>query len=65
MDTLYEFEFFDEPIWNKLMSSLERKKGWKRVEIIERLYPLSGTFNKAKELFDSYYIEVNIFFLSS
>jgi hypothetical protein len=37
---------------------MERRKGWKRTEIIERLYPLTGTFEKAKEIFDGYYADV-------
>ena len=34
---------------------MDNKKGWGRISLMEKLYPLSGTFEKAKELFDKYY----------
>jgi len=41
---------------------MDNKTGWARTAIIERLYPLTGTFEKAKLLFDKYYTKVNFFF---
>jgi len=37
---------------------MDNKTGWARTAIIERLYPLTGTFEKAKLLFDKYYTKV-------
>lgn len=60
-DAFYKFEYFqDEELWNNILSWLERRKGWIRTDIIERIYPLTGTFPKAKEMFDAYYAEVEI-----
>jgi hypothetical protein len=42
-----------------ILGWFERRKGWKRIDIIERIYPLTGTIPKAKEVFDTYYNEVN------
>ena len=39
---------------------MDNKKGWGRILIIEKLYPISGTFESAKTLFDKYYEEVQI-----
>ena len=51
-----KFEYYhDEDIWNSILGWFAFKKGWKRTEIIERLFPLTGTFPKAKEIFDQYY----------
>jgi hypothetical protein len=40
---------------------MDNKTGWVRTAIIERLYPLTGTFEKAKLLFDKYYTKVTLF----
>ncbi len=39
---------------------MDRKTGWARTAFLERLYLVSGTFEKAKILFDKYYIKVYI-----
>ena len=55
-DAFDAFEYYqDEELWNILIEWMARRKGWKRTECIERLYPLTGTFEKAKEVFDAYY----------
>ena len=41
---------------------MDNKTGWARTAIFERLYPLTGTFEKAKLLFDKYYTKVIFFF---
>jgi uncharacterized protein Usg len=51
-------------LWNNILSWLERRKGWIRTDIIQKLYPLTGTFPKAKEIFDTYYAEVLIIICS-
>jgi len=38
---------------------MDNKTGWARTAIIERLYPLTGTFEKAKLLFDKYYTKLS------
>lgn len=38
---------------------MDNKTGWVRTTMIERLYPLTGTFEKAKLLFDKYYTKVS------
>ena len=47
-DTFVEFEYYDEEIWDKILEWMKNKKAWIRTKIIERLYPLTGTFPKAK-----------------
>lgn len=65
-DAFNGFNYYqDEGLWNMIFGWLERRKGWKRVDIIQRIYPLTGTFPKAKELFDTYYNEVNYHLVSS
>jgi hypothetical protein len=44
---------------------MDGKTGWARTAIIERLYPLTGTFEKAKILFDKYYRKVLFYLISS
>ena len=39
---------------------MDGKTGWARTAFLERLYPISGTFEKAKILFDKYYRKVRI-----
>ena len=59
-DAFNGFNYYhDEGLWNMVLGWLERRKGWKRIDIIQRIYPLTGTFPKAKEIFDTYYNEVN------
>jgi hypothetical protein len=54
-----KFEYYqDEELWNTIFGWMERRKGWIRTDIIEKIYPLTGTFPKAKEVFDVYYAEV-------
>lgn len=57
-DAFRDFEYYDEDIWDKIITMMDRKTGWARTAIIERLYPLTGTFEKAKLLFDKYYTKV-------
>lgn len=57
-DVFREFEYYDEEIWDRIITMMDNKTGWARTAIIERLYPLTGTFEKAKLLFDKYYTKV-------
>lgn len=47
-DAFQEFEYFDEAIWDKLMQFMDNKNGWIRTVIIEKIYPYTGTFPRAK-----------------
>jgi hypothetical protein len=47
-DTFEQFKYFDEVIWNKLMDFMDNKGGWIRTVIIEKIYPYTGTFPRAK-----------------
>lgn len=47
-DAFREFEDYDEEIWNEIIRLMDNKKSWVRLKIIERLYPLTGTFDSAK-----------------
>ena len=38
---------------------MDNKGGWLRTTIIEKIYPLTGTFPKAKQIFDKYYIALS------
>lgn len=58
-EMLNELEEFDEDIWVSLIAAMDNKKGWGRISILEKLYPISGTFESAKVLFDKYYEEVS------
>ena len=40
---------------------MDNKGGWIRTTLVEKLYPLTGTFEKAKMLFDKYYTKVFYF----
>ena len=40
---------------------MDGKTGWARTALIERLYPLTGTFEKAKIVFDKYYRKVSCY----
>lgn len=42
---------------------MDNKTGWARTAMLERLYPLTGTFEKAKLLFDKYYTKVNFLYI--
>lgn len=47
-DTFEEFKYFDDAIWDKLMQFMDNKRGWIRAVIIEKIYPYTGTFPRAK-----------------
>lgn len=38
---------------------MDNKGGWVRTTILEKIYPLTGTFDKAKLLFDKYYTQIS------
>ena len=59
-DMLTSLEEYDEETWEGLIKAMDNKKGWGRIMIIEKLYPVSGTFESAKTLFDKYYEEVKV-----
>lgn len=60
-DAFNKFEYYqDEQLWENIFGWMERRRGWIRTDIIERLYPLTGTFPRAKEIFDKYYAEVTV-----
>jgi len=61
-DAFREFEYYDEEIWDRIIIMMDNKTGWVRTTIIEKLYPLTGTFEKAKLLFDKYYTKVLFYF---
>lgn len=58
-DAFNKFEYYDEEIWDRIITMMDNKSGWVRTAIIERLYPLTGTFEKAKILFDKYYTKLS------
>jgi hypothetical protein len=64
-DAFKAFEYYaDRDIWERIIIMMDNKGGWARTLIIERLYPLTGEFETAKQLFDKYYINVfNYLFL--
>ena len=60
-DAFHKFEYYDEEIWDKIITMMDGKTGWVRTALMERLYPLTGTFEKAKIVFDKYYTKVSFY----